>query len=230
MSELRVLRALGQVRTRLLSRLHCVAGVVAASALEEAYDATLVALAYALALRDNETAAHSARVTDLTMVLAAGWPFTAAERTHMRRGAVLHDIGKIGVPDAILQKPGKLTDDEWIVMRQHPLLAVKVLEHIAFLQPALTIPRWHHERWDGSGYPDGLAGKDIPLEARIFAVVDVWDAITNERPYHAAESPEAAMRYLRAQAGLRFDPAVIAQFGLLVGAPACAAARDRAAA
>jgi PAS domain S-box-containing protein/putative nucleotidyltransferase with HDIG domain len=175
-----------------------------------AYDTTLEGWARALELRDNETQGHSRRVTALTVRLARALGVSDDHVTHMRRGALLHDIGKMGVPDAILRKPGPLDEAEWAVMRRHPEDAVTLLAPIAFLQPALDIPQYHHERWDGSGYPRGLRGAQIPLAARIFAVVDVWDALTNDRPYRAAVPPAEARAYLQAQAGLLFDPEVVA--------------------
>jgi putative nucleotidyltransferase with HDIG domain len=154
--------------------------------LENAYDATIEGWSHALDLRDKETEGHTQRVTELTMELARTFGFGEAELVHIRRGALLHDIGKMGVPDNILLKEGKLTDEEWGVMRQHPLFARDMLLPIHYLRPALDIPMFHHERWDGSGYPCGLKGEEIPLTARIFAVVDVWDALTSDRPYRAA--------------------------------------------
>ena len=130
----------------------------------------------------------------------------------MRRGALLHDIGKIGVPDTILLKPGALSDDEWVVMRQHPQLAFNMLSPIVYLRPALDIPYGHHEKWDGTGYPRGLKGEEIPLAARLFAVVDVWDALTSDRPYRKAWSVERARAYIREQAGKHFDPKVVEVF------------------
>ena len=131
---------------------------------------------------------------------------------HIRRGALLHDIGKMGVPDTILRKPGKLTEDEWRIMRRHPQLAYDLLSKTKYLQPALDIPYCHHEKWDGSGYPRGLKGEQIPLAARIFAVVDVWDALCSERPYRPAWPEEKALDYIRAQAGKHFDPQVVELF------------------
>jgi HD-GYP domain-containing protein (c-di-GMP phosphodiesterase class II) len=127
----------------------------------------------------------------------------------LRRGALLHDIGKMGVPDAILFKPGKLTDDEWVVMKKHPALAHEMLAPIRQLRPALDIPWCHHEKWDGSGYPRGLKGTGIPMAARIFAIVDVWDALTSDRPYRSAWTAEKAREYIRDQAGSHFDPALV---------------------
>jgi len=131
---------------------------------------------------------------------------------HVRRGALLHDIGKMGVPDNILLKPGKLTDEEWVLMKRHPDYAYELLHPIVFLRPALDIPYCHHEKWDGTGYPRGLSGEKIPLAARIFAVVDVWDALRSDRPYRAGWSAEAVRKHIAAAAGTHFDPAVVDVF------------------
>jgi PAS domain S-box-containing protein len=175
-----------------------------------AYDTTLEGWARALELRDNETQGHSQRVTALTVRLARVLGMSEEVVVQLRRGALLHDIGKMGVPDAILHKPGPLTVEEWAVMRRHPDAALTLLAPIAFLQPALDIPHYHHERWDGSGYPRGLRGNQIPLAARVFAVIDVWDALTNDRPYRRAMPVAEARAYLQAQAGVLFDPDVVA--------------------
>jgi len=183
-----------------------------------AYDATIEGWSAALDLRDRETQGHSQRVTDLTLQLAEALGFSSEHLVHVRRGALLHDIGKMGVPDAVLLKPGPLSDDEWAIMRQHPGLAYQMLEPIQFLRPALDIPYCHHEKWDGSGYPRGLKGAAIPLAARIFSVVDVWDALRSDRPYRAAWSPAQALDYIRGQSGRHFDPAVVEAFLALIRA------------
>jgi HD-GYP domain-containing protein (c-di-GMP phosphodiesterase class II) len=131
---------------------------------------------------------------------------------HIRRGALLHDVGKIGISDQILRKPGALSDQEWEIVKQHPLYAYQILYPITYLQPALDIPYCHHEKWDGSGYPRGLKEEEIPLAARIFAVVDVWSALRNETPYRAAWSDERAMQYIKDQSGKHFDPRVVDVF------------------
>ncbi len=177
-----------------------------------AYDATLEGWSRALDLRDRETEGHTRRVTELTLRLAGDIGIPEAELVHVRRGALLHDIGKMGVPDAILLKPGPLTDDEWEVMRRHPVLAHDMLAPIPFLRPAMDIPYYHHERWDGTGYPQGLVGEHIPIVARIFAVVDVWDALRSDRPYRKAWSEDAALAYIREQTGKHFDPEVARRF------------------
>ena len=180
--------------------------------LQLAYDATLQGWANALELRDKETEGHSQRVTQMTLALAQTLHFPDDQLVHLRRGALLHDIGKMAIPDSILLKPASLSEDEWTLMRQHPTFAYQLLSPIAFLHPALDIPYCHHEKWDGSGYPQGLKGEQIPLPARIFAVVDVFDALTSERPYRPAWTRQDAIRYIREQAGIHFDPKVVEAF------------------
>ncbi len=180
--------------------------------LQMAYDATLEGWSRALDLRDQETEGHTQRVADLTVALARAMGVPESEIVHIRRGALLHDIGKIGIPDEILRKPGPLTEEEWAVMRLHPVYAYRWLAGIEFLRPALDIPYCHHERWDGTGYPRGLRGEEIPLAARIFAVVDVYDALTSPRPYRPAWPREKALQYIREQAGTHFDPVVVEAF------------------
>jgi hypothetical protein len=184
--------------------------------LAHAYDATLEGWAVALEMRDRETKGHADRVEQLTMQMAALMGVPPEEWEHVRRGTLLHDIGKMAVPDAILQKPGPLTDEEWAVMRTHPQKARELLGGIDFLAPALVIPYCHHERWDGKGYPQGLAGEQIPLAARIFAVVDVYDALTSDRPYRKAWSHEETIAHLRAEAGSHLDPEAVATFLTLI--------------
>lgn len=177
--------------------------------LDQAYHATLEGWVRALDLRDKETEGHTQRVTKWSERLAASMGISGEALTHLRRGALLHDIGKLGIPDEILNKPGPLTDDEMALMKNHPEYARKMLSQIEFLHPALVIPTHHHEKWDGSGYPQGLQGTEIPLEARIFAVIDVWDALTSQRPYRAAWPEDKAIRYILNQSGKHFDPAVV---------------------
>jgi HD-GYP domain-containing protein (c-di-GMP phosphodiesterase class II) len=148
----------------------------------------------------------------MTVKLARSFGLNEAELVDVRRGALLHDIGKMGVPDNILLKPGELTEQEWKQMRMHPVYAYDLLSHIAYLRQALNIPYYHHEKWDGTGYPRGLKGEAIPLTARIFAVVDVWDALISDRPYRAAWTKEQAREYIRTSAGTHFDPQVVAVF------------------
>jgi putative nucleotidyltransferase with HDIG domain len=178
----------------------------------QAYDNTLVGWARALELRDKETQGHTQRVANLTDQLAQVMGLGGTELVHIRRGALLHDIGKMGIPDAILLKPGPLTDDEWSIMRQHPVYAHSMLSTIAYLQPAIDIPYCHHEKWDGSGYPRGLMDRQIPQAARLFAVIDVWDALTSDRPYRTAWPKEKTLPYLQEQAGKHFDPDVVIAF------------------
>ena len=184
-----------------------------------AYDATLEGWSRALDLRDKETEGHSQRVTDLTMQLAQSMGIDDEELVHLRRGALLHDIGKMGIPDGILFKPGALSADEWVIMRQHPTFAYELLYPVHYLRPALDIPYCHHEKWDGSGYPRGLKSEQIPRSARIFAVVDVWDALRSDRPYRPAWPVEKVRRHIQEQSGQHFDPAVVEAFlGLETGA------------
>jgi putative two-component system response regulator len=177
-----------------------------------AYEATIEGWSHALDLRDRETEGHSRRVTQLTVRLAQALGISDDDILHIRRGALLHDMGKIGIPDSILHKPDKLTDEEWAIMRQHPQLAYDMLYPIEYLHPALEIPLTHHEKWDGTGYPRGLKGEEIPIVARLFAVVDVWDALTSDRPYRPAWSQEEALTYIREQSGKHFDPQVVDLF------------------
>lgn len=180
--------------------------------LVQAYDATIEGWSLAMDLRDKETEGHTLRVTELALRLAKLMGMSEAELVQVRRGALLHDIGKLGIPDAILLKPDKLSDEEWVSMRQHPTYAYEMLSSVDYLKPALDIPHYHHEKWDGSGYPHGLKGEEIPLSARIFAVVDVWDALTNERPYREVWSGEKALEYVRENSGTHFDPQIVEVF------------------
>ena len=177
-----------------------------------AYEATIEGWSHALDLRDRETEGHSQRVTELTIKLAEVYGMSADEIIHIRRGALLHDMGKIGVPDSILHKPAALTDEEWTVMRKHPQFVYDMLSSVEYLRPALDIPYGHHEKWDGTGYPRGLKGEQIPLAARLFAVADVWDALTSDRPYRPAWSKEEALIFIREQSGSHFDPQVVDLF------------------
>ncbi len=178
----------------------------------EAYEATIEGWSKALNCRDQETEQHSARTTEWTLQLARELGFSEEELVHVRRGALLHDIGKVSVPDRILNKPGPLTEDEWVEMRKHPKAAYDVLYPIKFLHKALDIPYYHHERWNGTGYPQGLKGKEIPLAARIFSVIDVFDALSSDRPYRAAWPEDKVIQYLRDQSGVQFDPDVVNTF------------------
>ena len=177
-----------------------------------AYDTTIEGWAHALDLRDEETEGHSRRVTDLTVQLAQRMGISEEDLVHVRRGALLHDIGKMGVPDGILLKPDKLDEDEWVVMKKHTTFAQQLLAPIPFLRDALDIPYAHHEKWDGSGYPRGLKGEEIPPSARMFAIVDVFDALTSNRPYRKAWSVEKALAHIQEQSGTHFEPSVVEAF------------------
>lgn len=177
-----------------------------------AYESTIEGWSYAMDLRDRETEGHSQRVTEMTLRLAQEMGMKKDDLIHVKRGALLHDIGKLGVPDAILYKPDKLTDDEWILMRKHPVYAYEMLVRIEHLRPAIDIPYYHHERWDGSGYPKGLKGEEIPLSARIFAVADTFDALSSDRPYRHAWPREKIIEYIKEQRGKHFDPKVVDAF------------------
>ena len=184
--------------------------------LAEAYDTTLKGWAKALEYRDKETEDHSRRVTELTVTLAQVMGIREDDLIHLRRVAILHDIGKMAIPDEILRKRGPLTDSERKVVEQHPVRGYELLSSISFLEKALDIPYCHHERWDGSGYPRGLKGDEIPLSARIFSIIDVWDALLSNRPYSKPWPKEKALAYLAEQAGKQFDPNVVDTFLNLV--------------
>jgi putative nucleotidyltransferase with HDIG domain len=178
--------------------------------LELTYDRTLTALMSALDARDRETEGHSMRVSRMACLLGEELGLSSAQLKALERGALLHDIGKIGISDSILHKPGKLTEDEWRIMRIHPDIGARIVDKIPFLQETLPVIRYHHERWDGSGYPLGLKGEDIPIQARIFAVADVFDALTSTRSYRKKSTPQEAIEYLSEQASILFDPAIVA--------------------
>lgn len=173
------------------------------------YNKTIEGWSHALDLRDKETEGHTQRVVDLMIKFAKVMKFSEIEIEHIRRGALLHDVGKLGIPDSILHKPGKLTEEEWEIMRKHPVYAYEWLCSIKFLEPALNIPYCHHEKWDGSGYPRGLKGDEIPLAARLFAIVDVWDALRSDRPYRKAMPKSEVLEYILSQNGSHFDPALV---------------------
>jgi putative nucleotidyltransferase with HDIG domain len=180
--------------------------------LEIAYQATLEGWVRALDLRDKETEGHTRRVTALTQTLARGMGLKENDIVHITRGALLHDIGKMAIPDGILLKPGKLTDDERAIIEKHPRYAYEMLSPIKFLHPALDIPYCHHEKWDGSGYPRGLKGEEIPFAARIFAIVDVWDALVSDRPYRKGIHPAEVKKSIRELSGSHFDPRIVDAF------------------
>ncbi len=177
-----------------------------------AYDKTIQGWSDALDLRDKETEGHTLRVTEKTIGLARAAGLDESALKHIRRGALLHDVGKLGIPDSILLKPDSLTEEEWGVMRRHPAYAYEWLRQIEYLRPALDIPYCHHEKWDGSGYPRGLKGAEIPIAARLFAVADVWDALTSDRSYRRAMPREEAYQYILSQSGRHFDPEVVELF------------------
>lgn len=180
--------------------------------LEIAYQATLEGWVRALDLRDKETEGHTKRVTSLTVRLAGSLGFVGESLEHIRRGALLHDIGKMAIPDGILLKPGDLTAEERTIVQKHPVYAFEMLSPIKFLLPALDIPYCHHEKWNGSGYPRGLKGEEIPFSARIFTVVDVWDALVSDRPYRRGLKPVDIKKYIADQSGIYFDPRVARAF------------------
>jgi PAS domain S-box-containing protein len=180
--------------------------------LRDAYERTIEGWVRALDLRDRETEGHTQRVTEITLKVAKQLGFSEEELSHIRRGALLHDMGKIAIPDEILQKPGPLNETEWEKMRQHPNYAYDMLSPIAYLRPALDIPYYHHERWDGSGYPHGLKGDQIPRVARLFAIVDVWDALRSDRPYRKQLPREQVIEYLREKSNILFEPKLVDLF------------------
>jgi len=180
------------------------------------YHKTIEGWSNALDLRDKETEGHTQRVTQKCVEFARAVGVGEEELEFVRMGGLLHDVGKLGVPDAILLKPGKLTDEEWKVMRMHPVYAYQWLAPITFLRNAVDIPYCHHEKWDGSGYPRGLRGEEIPLFARLFAIVDVWDALSSDRPYRAAMSKVEVIEYIRSQSNSHFDPKLVSAFMNLI--------------
>ncbi|MFN8414213.1 MAG: HD domain-containing phosphohydrolase [Anaerolineales bacterium] len=177
-----------------------------------AYDKAVEGWSRALYLRDQETEDHTRRVTDMTLRLAIRMGISDTELVHIRRGSIMHDIGKVAIPDHILFKPAALTSEEWKIMQRHPTIAMEILAPISYLTPALAIPWSHHEKWDGSGYPQGLSGEEIPLAARLFALADVYDALTSDRPYRQAWSSQDAVSYLHENIGTHFDPQIAPTF------------------
>jgi HD-GYP domain-containing protein (c-di-GMP phosphodiesterase class II) len=175
----------------------------------QSYDATIQGWAAALEMRNLENQGHAQRVTEMALKVARTMGVEEKDLGHIWRGALLHDVGKMGIPEEILLKPGELTPEEWVIMRKHTSYAKELLSFIPFLKPALDISLYHHERWDGSGYPEGLKGEEIPLSARIFAVVDVWDVLLSERSYQPAWPREQVIEYMRLKSGSHFDPRVV---------------------
>ena len=180
--------------------------------LQMAYDSTIEGWSKALDLRDKETEGHTLRVTELSVLFAQKLGISQADIINIRRGALLHDIGKIGVPDHILLKPGPLTDEEWVIMKKHPEIAMQLIRGIKYLKGAIDIPFCHHEKWDGTGYPRGLNGNDIPIAARLFAIIDVWDALASDRPYRAAWPASKIYQHIIQSSGSHFDPDLIPVF------------------
>jgi putative nucleotidyltransferase with HDIG domain len=180
--------------------------------LSEAYDQALEGWSCALDLRDKETEGHARRVAELSVKLASRLGLKGQDLVNIRRGALLHDIGKMAIPDNILYKPGGLTPEEWIIMRKHPIYAADFISHMSYFHGAKDIPYSHHERWDGSGYPEGLKGKSIPFFARIFSIVDVWDAMHSRRPYHVPLCDSEAIDHMVSLSGTQFDPDLLPVF------------------
>ncbi|NOY99218.1 MAG: PAS domain S-box protein [Chloroflexi bacterium] len=203
------------------SDFYIIAAIRDISDMAKAQEETLEGWSRAMDFRDKETEEHTQRVTRMTVQIARKMALSETAITRIRHGALLHDIGKMGVPDGILLKPGKLTEEEWAVMRKHPEYAYEMLWPISFLRPALDIPYCHHEKWDGTGYPRGLKGEDIPLAARIFAVVDVWDALRCDRPYREGWSGARVCEYIKEQSGKHFDPQIVDVFMELFAGSLC---------
>ena len=185
--------------------------------LQQAYDETIQGWSRAMDLRDRETEGHSQRVTEMTLALAQAIGMPDEEVVHLRRGSLLHDMGKLGIPDKILHKPDILNEEEWTIMRRHPVYAYEMLKGIEYLRPAIDIPYCHHEKWNGKGYPRGLKAEEIPLAARIFMVADIWDAIISNRPYRPARSEDYALNYIQSEAGQHLDPHITEIFLKLYG-------------
>lgn len=216
-NELRLLKTIGDLSASAIHRSDLYEQTsVQATELKRAYDATLEGWAHALELRDKETQGHSLRIANMTLELAKRMGMDDENLDNIRRGALLHDIGKMGVPDTILLKPGKLTEDEWSVMQMHPTYAYEMLSELPYFKDVLDIPYCHHEWWDGTGYPRGLKGEQIPLSARIFAIVDAWDALVSDRPYRKAWTKENALKHLVDQAGTHFDETVVKAFAQMM--------------
>jgi putative nucleotidyltransferase with HDIG domain len=195
---------------QIMSQSHALGAALAET--ERTYDTTLQALSNALDVRDSETEGHSRRVVEYMELIIAQLPVAPANLPTLRRGALLHDIGKIGVPDNVLRKPAALSEAEWVVMKRHPEHGARIISRIPFLEDVSRIVRHHHERWDGKGYPDGIAGESIPLGARIFAVADSFDAMTSDRPYRRAMTVKDARVEVARCRGTQFDPAIVDAF------------------
>ncbi len=213
-SEIKLKKAYGDLELRVQLRTAELAE--ANQNLTQAYNETIEGWSLALELRDKETVGHTNRVTQMSLLLGQKMGMTEKELLQLRRGSLLHDIGKMGIPDAILLKPGHLTESELKIMQRHPEYAYDMLSPIIYLRPALVIPYCHHEKWDGTGYPNGLKGKSIPLAARLFAVVDVWDALRSNRPYNKPWNDDAVYKHLQALSGTHFDPEIVEEFLTLI--------------
>lgn len=212
-NDLRLLKAIGDLTSSAIHRADLFEqNAQQTEELRHAYDSTLEGWALALELRDKETQGHSVRIAKMTMRLAKRLNIPEEQMENIRRGALLHDIGKLAVPDTILLKNGPLTSEEWVIMQKHPTYAYEMLSQIKFFKGAIDIPYCHHEWWDGSGYPRGLEGKNIPLASRIFCIVDVWDALTSNRPYREAWKKDEALAHIINQAGTHFDPDIVNEF------------------
>jgi cyclic di-GMP phosphodiesterase len=180
--------------------------------LQQAYESSLIMLANAIELRDQYTGGHVERVRDYAAAIAAQLGWASTRLSHLQYGSILHDIGKIHILESVLSKPAQLNEDEWVEMRQHPIIGVEMIKNIPFLAPAIPVIRSHHERWDGAGYPDGLSGEDIPISARIVAVADSLDAMTTSRSYRVALKPVEAMQEVVNSSGSHFDPEIVKAF------------------
>ena len=212
-NEIRLLKTIGDMTASAIHRSDLYEQTsLQAHELKQAYDATLEGWAHALELRDKETQGHSLRIANMTIKLAKRMGYKSEDLENVRRGALLHDIGKMGVPDTILLKPGSLTEDEWTLMQKHPAYAREMLIDLPYFKDAIDIPYCHHEWWDGTGYPRGLKSTEIPLVARIFAIVDSWDALISDRPYRKAWTKRDALSHIIDQSGNHFDPDVVNAF------------------
>jgi putative nucleotidyltransferase with HDIG domain len=212
-NELRLLKTIGDMTASAIHRSDLYEQTsTQAHELKQAYDATLEGWAHALELRDKETQGHSLRIANMTIKLAKRMGYKDEDLENVRRGALLHDIGKMGVPDTILLKPGSLTEEEWVSMRKHPDYAREMLIDLPYFKDAIDIPYCHHEWWDGTGYPRGLKSTEIPLVSRIFAIVDAWDALISDRPYRKAWTKRDALSHIIDQSGNHFDPDVVNAF------------------
>jgi putative nucleotidyltransferase with HDIG domain len=212
-NDIRLLKTIGDFTASALHRAELFEqSSLQARELQQAYNSTLEGWALALELRDKETQGHSVRIANLTLKLARRMRLPESQMENIRGGALLHDIGKLGVPDTVLLKHSTLSPDEWAIMQKHPTYAFEMLSQLKDFKESIDIPYCHHEWWDGSGYPRGLEGEEIPLPARIFSIVDVWDALTSDRPYRDAWNRDEALAHIINQAGTHFDPHIVNEF------------------